>query len=117
MAHQHRQGSWACCPPAPSQRTCLASPRWSTMSIWIGSGKTSPSRCHASKMKSRPVASISSYRPHHRPVATDTGDEEWQDKTLLQQSHEYRIHLVLKCLAPVSHPMVLPLVLRQVLVL
>src|SRR5438093_2894015 len=46
---------------------------------------------------------------HHRPVATNTRDEKWQDKALLQQSREYRIHCVLKCIAPVSHPMVLPL--------
>src|SRR6266702_5108267 len=47
---------------------------------------------------------------HHGPVATNTSDEEWQDKALLQQSREHRIHRVLQCLAPVSHSMVLPLV-------
>src|SRR5438309_11993582 len=50
---------------------------------------------------------------HHGPVAANTGDEEWHDKTLLQQSREDRIHRVLQCLAPVSHPMVLPLILCQ----
>jgi hypothetical protein len=44
---------------------------------------------------------------HHRPVATDTGHEEWQNKALPQQSREDRIHRVLQCLAPVSHALVL----------
>src|SRR5262245_8696189 len=51
---------------------------------------------------------------HHRPVATNTGDEEWQDKALLQQSREDGIHRVLKCIAPVSHALVLLLCVRQV---
>src|SRR4029434_2077532 len=46
----------------------------------------------------------------HRPVATNTGHEEWQDKALLQQSREHRIHRVLQCTAPVSHAMILLLV-------
>src|SRR5215468_2502825 len=46
---------------------------------------------------------------HHGSVVTNTGDEEWQDKPLLQQSREDRIQHVLQCLAPVSHTMVLPL--------
>src|SRR5262245_3146352 len=50
---------------------------------------------------------------YHGPVATNTRDEDWQDKALLQQSREDRIHRVLKCIAPVSHPMVLPLMLCQ----
>jgi hypothetical protein len=44
---------------------------------------------------------------HHGPVATNTGHEEGQDKALLQQSREDRIHRVLQGIAPVSHPMVL----------
>src|SRR2546422_727766 len=39
----------------------------------------------------------------HGPVAANTGHKEWQDKALLQQSRQYRIHRVPKCLAPVSH--------------
>jgi hypothetical protein len=44
---------------------------------------------------------------HHGPVATNTGDEKWQDKALLQQSREDGIHRVLQCLAPVSHDRIL----------
>jgi hypothetical protein len=46
---------------------------------------------------------------HHRPIATNTGHEEWQDKTLLQQSGEYRIHRALECFSPVGHGVFLPL--------
>jgi len=44
---------------------------------------------------------------HHGPVATNTRDEEWQDKALLQQSREYGIHRVPQGLAPVIHIIVL----------
>src|SRR5262245_16056294 len=50
---------------------------------------------------------------HHRPVATNTGHKEWQDKALLQQSREDRIHCVLKCFSPVSHAVLLPLLCTQ----
>src|SRR5262245_61218211 len=44
---------------------------------------------------------------HHRPVATNAGHEEGQDKAFLQQAREYGIHRVLQCIAPVSHNIVL----------
>ena len=50
------------CPPVPSQRMCLASPRWSTTSIWMGAKRLTLDMRRL-KMKSRPVASRSSYRP------------------------------------------------------
>jgi hypothetical protein len=49
---RHVYSSCSCC-------TCLASPRWSTTSIWRGLRNVSPSICDASKMKSSPVASMS----------------------------------------------------------
>src|SRR4029453_13748150 len=50
--------------PSSPQRTWAAPPFGSTTSIWMGTRNASPSICDASKMKSRPVASLSSYRPH-----------------------------------------------------
>src|SRR5919198_445417 len=38
---------------------------------------------------------------HHGPVAANTGHKEWQDKALLQQSREDRVHRVLQGPAPV----------------